>query len=135
MATPAERFRLVPVSKDRASITLDPTEEHRGQWVLRRVGSNGFMSLDNQIFPVGNAYRGELVDVFVDQTLIQVWSKNHLVKTVARDRSRPLPEGQSESRSGRCSRRSYRSPSPRRSTVFGAASVIGGPSTSSGVVA
>ncbi len=29
----------------------------------------------------------------------------------------------------------YRSPSPRRRTVFGAASVIGGPSTSSGVFA
>jgi transposase InsO family protein len=90
MATPAERFRLVPVSADGASITLDPAEEHDGQWVLRRVGSNGYVSVDNQVFSVGNAYKAELVDVFVDATLIQVWSKNHLVKTVARDRSRPV---------------------------------------------
>jgi transposase InsO family protein len=90
MATPAQRFRLVPVSKDAASVTLDPAEEHRGQWVLRRVGSNGFMSVDNQIFSVGNAYKGALVDVFVDATLIQVWNQNHLIKTVARDRSKPV---------------------------------------------
>jgi hypothetical protein len=49
-------------------------------WALRRVGSNGFMSTDNQQFSVGNAYKGELVDVFVDETLIQVWSKKHLIK-------------------------------------------------------
>ena len=90
MATPAERFRLDPVSADGASVTLDPAEEHNGQWVLRRVGSNGYVSVDNQVFSVGNAYRAELVDVFVDATLIQVWSKNHLVKTVVRQRSRPV---------------------------------------------
>ena len=58
--------------------------------MLRRVGSNGFLSVDNQIFSVGNAYKAELVDVFVDATLIQLWSKNHLVKTVARERSGPV---------------------------------------------
>jgi transposase InsO family protein len=90
MATPAERFRLLPVSTDVASTPVDASEDHHGQWVLRRVGSNGFMSLDNQIFSVGNAYREELLDVYVDATLIQVWSKNHLVKTVARERSGPV---------------------------------------------
>lgn len=59
-------------------------------WVLRRVGCNGFMSTDNQQFSVGNAYKVELVDVFVDETLIQVWSKNHLIKTVTRTRSGPV---------------------------------------------
>src|SRR5713226_461685 len=58
----------------------------RGQWVLRRVGSNGMVSVDNQLFSVTNAYKGELVDVFVDATVIQVWSKNHLIRTVARAR-------------------------------------------------
>jgi hypothetical protein len=47
----------------------------------------------NQQFSVGNAYKGELVDVFVDETLIQVWSKNHLIKTVARTRSGPVRKG------------------------------------------
>lgn len=90
MATPAERFRLAPLSKDAASAPVDAAEDHAGQWVLRRVGSNGVVSVDNQAFSVGNAYKGELVDVFVDDGVIQVWSKNHLVKTVARLRDGPV---------------------------------------------
>jgi len=86
MATPAERFRLRPLAKGKVSVPVDSNEDHRGQWVLRRVGSNGMVSVDNQLFSVTNAYRGELVDVFVDDTLIQVWNKNHLIRTVARER-------------------------------------------------
>ncbi len=86
MATPAERFRLTPLAKGRASVPVDFKEDHRGQWVLRRVGSNGMVSVDNQLFSVTNAYKGELIDVFVDSTVIQVWSKNHLIRTVARAR-------------------------------------------------
>ena len=86
MATPAERFRLKPLAKGKASVSVDSREDHRGQWVLRRVGSNGMVSVDNQLFSVTNAYRGELVDVFVDGSVIQVWSKNHLIRTVARTR-------------------------------------------------
>ena len=87
MATPAERFRLAPISVDATSIPVDDEQDHRGQWVLRRVASNGVMSVDNQMFSVTNAFKGALVDVFVDDTVIQVWSKNHLIKTVARVRS------------------------------------------------
>lgn len=90
MATPAERFRLKPLAKDPVSIPVDPAEDHAGQWVLRRVASNGVVSVDNQAFSVGNAFKAELVDVFVDETTIQVWSKNHLIKTVARTRSGPV---------------------------------------------
>lgn len=90
MATPAERFRLLPVSTDAISVPVDAAEDHAGQWVLRRVASNGVVSVDNQMFSVGNAYKTELVDVFVDDTTIQVWSKNHLIKTVARQRSGPV---------------------------------------------
>ena len=89
MATPAERFRMAPVTKDGASIEVHATDGP-GQWVLRRVASNGIISVDNQMFSVGNAYRAELVDVCVDETTIQVWSKNHLIKTVARTRSGPV---------------------------------------------
>jgi transposase InsO family protein len=90
MATPADRFRLAPVSKVDVSIPVDAAEDHAGQWVLRRVASNGYVSVDNQAFSVGNAFRAVIVDVFVDQTTIQVWSKNHLIKTVARTRSGPV---------------------------------------------
>jgi transposase InsO family protein len=72
MATPADRFRLAPLAKDQASIPVDDAEDLRGQWVLRRVGSNGVASVDNQQFSAGNAFKGELVDVFVDDTTIQV---------------------------------------------------------------
>jgi transposase InsO family protein len=84
MAVPAERFRLVPTTKDPSSVPVYSEEDHEGQWVLRRVGSNGIVSVDNQMFSVGNAYKGQLVDAFVDDTTIQVWSQNHLIKTVAR---------------------------------------------------
>ena len=90
MATPAQRFRLAPVAKDDVSIPVDAAEDHAGQWVLRRVASNGVISVDDQMFSVGNAFKAELVDVFVDETTIQVWSKNHLIKTVARARSGPV---------------------------------------------
>jgi hypothetical protein len=90
MATPSERFRLKPLAKDPVSVPVDAAEDHPGQWVLRRVASNGIVSVDNQMFSVGNAFKGELVDVFVDETTIQVWSKNHLIRTVARERSGPV---------------------------------------------
>jgi transposase InsO family protein len=90
MATPADRFSLTPLAKDASSIPVEAAEELPGQWVLRRVASNGVMSVDNQLFSVGNAYKAQLVDVFVDDAVIQVWSKNHLVKTVARTRTGPV---------------------------------------------
>jgi transposase InsO family protein len=86
MATPAERFRLRPLAQGKVSVPVDSREDHRGQWVLRRVGSNGMVSVDNQLFSVTQAYKGDLVDVFVDHSVIQVWSKNHLIRTVARTR-------------------------------------------------
>ena len=63
MATPAERFALAPITVDGASLPVDAAEDHGGQWVLRRVGSNGYVSVDNQLFSVTNAYQGELIDV------------------------------------------------------------------------
>jgi transposase InsO family protein len=84
MATPAEHFRLEPLSRDGASIPVEEPELGVAQWVLRRVASNGLVSVDNQMFSVGNAYKAELVDVMVDDSVIQVWSKNHLIKTVPR---------------------------------------------------
>jgi hypothetical protein len=90
MATPAERFRLAPISTDAVSVPVDAAEDQPGQWVLRRVASNGIVSVDNQMFSVGNAFKAQLVDVFVDDTTIQVRSKNHLIKTVARTRTGPV---------------------------------------------
>jgi transposase InsO family protein len=90
MATPAQRFRLTPATKGKVATPVETAEHLRGQWVLRRVGSNGVISVDNQMFSVGNAFKGQLVDALVDSSVIQVWSKNHLIKTVARTRSGPV---------------------------------------------
>ncbi len=90
MAVPSDRFRLVPATKDPSSVPVYSEEDHDGQWVLRRVGSNGVVSVDNQMFSVGNAYKGQLVDALVDDTTIQVWHQNHLIKTVARVRKGPV---------------------------------------------
>jgi hypothetical protein len=90
MVTPADRFRLPAVAKDQSSVPTESADDHKGQWVLRRVASNGVVSVDNQMFSVGNAYKGVLVDAFVDDTTIQVWSQNHPVKTVARVRKGPV---------------------------------------------
>jgi transposase InsO family protein len=87
MATPAERFRLTPLATDASSIPVDDRGDQPGQWVLRRVASNGLVSVDNQMFSVGNAYKAQLVDVFVDDTVIQVWHQNHLIRTIARMRT------------------------------------------------
>lgn len=90
MAVPADRFRLPELAKDKTSVPSDTADEHNGQWVLRRVASNGVISVDNQAFSVGNAYKTQLVDAFVDDTTIQIWHQNHLIKTVARVRTGPV---------------------------------------------
>lgn len=90
MATPAERFVPTRTNNFGQLVTVESMEHHRGQWILRRIGSNGCMSVDNHVYSVGNAYRDQLADVFVDGTLIQVWSKNHLIKTLARQRTGPV---------------------------------------------
>ena len=90
MAAPAQRFRLVSETKDPSSVPVYSQDDQNGQWVLRRVASNGVVSVDNQMFSVGNAFKRALVDVFVDDTTIQVWHQNHLIKTVARLRKGPV---------------------------------------------
>jgi len=91
MATPAERFRAVsPEKASQLKPVVETNEDQRGQWILRRVASNGVVSVDNQVLCVGKAYGTLLADVFVDDSVIQVWSKNHLIKTVARERSGPV---------------------------------------------
>lgn len=90
MATPAERFVPTRSGNYGKLVKIDSMEDHRGQWILRRIGSNGCMSVDNQVFSVGNAHKDQLADVFVDGSVIQVWSKNHLIKTFARPRTGPV---------------------------------------------
>ena len=88
METPAQRFRAnPPPGKGATLVPVDSAEEHRGQWVFRRIGSNGIMSVDNQLVHVGNQFKNQIADVFVDGSVIQIWHQNHLIKTIARTRS------------------------------------------------
>jgi transposase InsO family protein len=86
MQSPAARFRSIPREKDPQAV-VDSEDDTPGQWILRRVASNGIISVDNQVISVGKGNKGLLVDVFVDRGVIQIWHKNHLLKTVARQRS------------------------------------------------
>jgi hypothetical protein len=35
---------------------------------------------------VGNQFKNQIADVFVDGSVIQIWHQNHLIKTIARTR-------------------------------------------------
>ena len=85
MATPSERFRAnAPPGNGRPLVAVDSADDHRGQWVYRRIGSNGVVSVDNQVVYVGNQYKGLVADVFVDGSVVQIWHQNHLIRTIAR---------------------------------------------------
>lgn len=79
--------RMPDGARDASSIPVDAAEDHPGQWVLRRVASNGPVSVDNQMFSVGNACKAQLAD----NNVIRVWSKNHLIKRVRPTDIRSLP--------------------------------------------
>jgi transposase InsO family protein len=91
MATPAQRFRAVPRERQ---ATLKPVvetnEDQSGQWILRRVASNGVVSVDNQIASGLKAFAGQVIDVFVEDSVFQLWQRNHLIRTIARRRSGPV---------------------------------------------
>jgi transposase InsO family protein len=105
MLPPIERFR--PGSATAAETVpahvTDPKARSNGdgQWVNRRVASNGIMCIDWQVFSVGRHHGGQIVDVHVGHQVIEVWSDGQLIKTVLRQRqgeirnlraqARPLP--------------------------------------------
>ena len=53
-------------------------------WVARRAGSNGVISVSWQQICLGKAAAGHNVDVQVTDRVLQVWDGNQLLKTVAR---------------------------------------------------
>jgi hypothetical protein len=90
MLAPVERFKpgsATAADTVPAKIT-DPRARSNGdgQWVNRRVASNGIMSVDWQVFSVGRHHGGEVVDVHVGRQVIEIWSDGQLIKTVLRQR-------------------------------------------------
>jgi transposase InsO family protein len=85
--TPAERFftRREP-SVPKLDLDRSMVEEDRSgdDWVSRLVSAVGVITVSNQVFSVGRHRAGEVVDVHVRETTLEVWCGNELLKTVAR---------------------------------------------------
>jgi len=87
MATPAERYRTVePARSQRPADTtaLEKATRRGDTWVTRKVARNGIISIANQPFSVGKHRAGDIVDVYLDGKLAQVWSGTELLKTIVR---------------------------------------------------
>jgi len=91
----AQRFTSSPVASGDAGLPLRLTSRltslaaDRGgeDWVTRRVASNGVSSGGWQQISVGKHRGGEVVDVHVRDRLLEVWSGNELIRSIARDNS------------------------------------------------
>jgi hypothetical protein len=80
-ATPASRFQANPA----ATREPRPVEQRTGdQWVTRTVSRNGVVCVGWQQVSVGKHYGGSACNVLVNDTLLQFWVGNELLKTVAR---------------------------------------------------
>jgi transposase InsO family protein len=95
MHTPADRFWNRPTPPDPPAATNQsdkppPAPVIDGQWLTRRVASNGIMFVDNQVFSVGRHHAGAIVDVCVTDQLIHVWHRGEPLKTTIRQRPGPV---------------------------------------------
>jgi len=83
MVPPLERFgrRETPTRPLRELTMQDRTGD---DWVCRRAGANGVISVSWQQICLGKAAAGKQVDVQVTDRVIQVWDGNQLLKTMAR---------------------------------------------------
>jgi transposase InsO family protein len=84
--TPASRFRAEErAQRDPVGIPAQRAPERSGeQWVARKVGANGVVSVGWQQISVGKHRAGGRCDVLVGPQLLQLWIGNELLKTVAR---------------------------------------------------
>lgn len=83
MVPPAQRFerRTEPARPVRPQVGQDRNGD---DWVARRAGANGVISVSWQQICLGKAAAGRAVDVHVTERVIQVWDGLQLLKTVAR---------------------------------------------------
>jgi len=87
MCTPAERFfvrdpdaKVIAIGKETRLAALRRGDE----WIQRTVASNGVISVAWQMFSVGKHFSGEIVDVHVTDSVLEVWLGANLLKTVPR---------------------------------------------------
>lgn len=95
MATPAQRFSQAPQpGQARPAIRLSgqpaAAAGRDGQWITRKVGANGVISVACQQISVGKHRAGEVIDVHLAGQLLQAWHGNELLKTMTRDNAREV---------------------------------------------
>lgn len=91
MDTPAARFGAGTAGQGRelGEAALRP-ERIGGDWISRRVCSNGVVSVAWQQFSVGKHRAGASVDIHVRDQILQVWDGEELLKTVVRDNQKEV---------------------------------------------
>jgi len=91
MEVPAARFGAGTAGQGRelADAALRP-ERVGGDWIARRVCSNGVVSVAWQQFSVGKHRAGATVDIHVQDQMLQVWDGDELLRTVVRDNNREV---------------------------------------------
>ena len=83
MAAPVERFTQAAAGRpaDDSALTA---ERSGGDWISRRVGSNGVVSVAWQQISCGKHRVGHTVDIHLDGRTLQIWDGDELLKTVLR---------------------------------------------------
>lgn len=94
MMVPAERFEQRPVGASGESLPLRlpaPAPDRGGaDWVARRAGANGVVSVNWQQVCLGQAAAGRNIDVHVGEQVLQFFDGAELLKTVARVGTGPI---------------------------------------------
>ena len=88
MVTPMSRFTSL------GNVIVGPTPDttaladvrQGSDWVTRRVGANGVVSIAWQQISVGKHRGGRNVDVHIQKEMVQIWDGNELLKTAMRDK-------------------------------------------------
>lgn len=85
MIPPAERFQRRTEPTRPPAHRTNVLEDRTGDdWIARRAGSNGVISVSWQQICLGKAAAGHNVDVHVTQQLLHIWDGHQLLKTVPR---------------------------------------------------
>jgi transposase InsO family protein len=84
MVSPVQRFSRRP-TPGRLAATVPAVDRSGDDWVARRAGANGVISVSWQQICLGKAAAGHQVDVHVSEQVLQVWDGNQLLKTVPRN--------------------------------------------------
>jgi transposase InsO family protein len=84
MVPPGQRFSRRP-TPSRVAATVPAVDRSGDDWVARRAGANGVISVSWQQICLGKAAAGHQVDVHVTEQVLQVWDGNQLLKTVPRN--------------------------------------------------